>query len=452
MSHPRQAALPPHDLDAERQLLGALLVTAHEHFDLIHVEIDEIKSIITELAFYLDQHRKVFSAIVRAHDRGEPTDLRAIAAVLHNLHPSIDWDTTLSDLSYGGDAANTNYYARIVRETARKRDLMRVGAELRERASRPLETDAVEEILTWLASTIDEIDQSGVGDRDPLEERDLLGAFKNPRNLRDVRIPVTLGHLGRILDGGFERGTLTTIGARPSCGKTSMGLGLCVHASRATGGCAAFFVSAEMTAQQIALRLLSMRSTLMVRNIRAGDVSDREFNEAVEQAVSLAATGKTVYVLDRIRNVPAIGAQIRRQVRRHDIGLAVIDYLGLLEFPGKFDRHDLKIGAMTSFFKSLAVDTNTAVVLLVQLSRGSDARKQGPVLADLKDSSCIEADADNVLLIHRSKDLDTPVCDTEIIVAKQRQGETGKVTVEYHKGRMMYQAKISSGLAAMAPA
>ncbi len=127
--------------------------------------------------------------------------------------------------------------------------------------------------------------------------------------------------------------------------------------------------------------------------------------------------------------------------------MAVVDYVSLLNMPGDYERHDLKIGAITSLFKALAVDMNICVVLLAQLSRRADHEKRPPQLADLKDSGCIEADADVVLLIHRTAKGTGPICDTDIIVAKQRQGDTGVARVEYDKRRMAYQAKvISTGL------
>lgn len=432
--------LPPHDLESEAALLGGLL-TAHEYGDLANCDVDEIRAIVSPGAFYLPDHVRLFGEICRAHEAGDPTDARAILARLQVDDDKTDWRALIDRLCDQAEAANGPFYARKVRECFQRREVIRLTNQTRERAFNI--TEPLDDTLASLAQGLDSIEQASCADREPATEADLLRGMVNPRAEPDNRVPVTLGNLGRILDGGFERGSETVVGARPSCGKTSLGLGLCVHAAGATGGCPTLFVSAEMGEKQILHRLLAMRSGLPVRRIRSGEIHDEEFNPARNKAAIEADAGETIYILDGVRDVRAIAAIIRRYARRNRIGMAVVDYIGLLNMPGDYERHDLKIGAITALFKALAADTNTCVVLLAQLNRSADRENRPPKLSDLKDSGCIEADADVVLLLHKKDDHHQRICPSDIIVAKQRQGDTGVARVEYDKQRMCYQAGIT---------
>ncbi len=300
------------------------------------------------------------------------------------------------------------------------------------------------EIIVRLTRALEGIDEASATDREALREGDLLRAIENPADQSSgVKVPVRLGELGYLLGGGLDGGTLTVVGARPSCGKTSLGLGLCVHASRAVNGCASLIVSVEMATGQVGMRLLTMRSGLAVQRVRAGDMGVDEFNPTRNKAAVEADQGFPVFVLDGVRDARAIAAYARRCVRRHGVRLIIIDYLGLCTMPGDYDRHDLRIGAMTGLFKSLALDTDTAVVLLAQLNRGPENRQgdQRPRMADLRDSGIIEQDADNVILIHREREPSGDACDTTLILDKQRQGQTGNAIVQYHRPTMQYRAR-----------
>ncbi|UCE62053.1 MAG: DnaB-like helicase C-terminal domain-containing protein, partial [Phycisphaerales bacterium] len=298
-----------------------------------------------------------------------------------------------------------------------------------------------DDIITAMESGIDAIREGGEGDRDSQCEADLLRSMENPHELRRDKVPVTLGQLGFLLDGGLDPSSLTIIGARPSCGKTSLGLGLCLHASRASDGCASLFASIEMSAQQIGLRLLSMRSGVSIGNIRRGVIDEDAFRVERNKAALAAQNGQPVYILDGCSDVRAIIAHAKRHIRHRDVRLTVVDYLGLCSMPGDFDRHDLRVGAMSKAFKELAVQSGTSVIVLSQLSRASASGNRRPGLSDLRDSGNIEQDADNVILIHRENDRHDDLFGTTLIVAKQRQGDTGDAQVWYRRSTMSYEAR-----------
>jgi len=440
--------LPPMDKVAEKALLGTLLLLKppqNEPGWAVDWTIDDIRSIVpTPSAFYHSDHAAIFRAICDAHDAKEPYDFLAVARRLenHEQRDGVNWLSECTMLAQShAEPANGDFYARQVRGCWQRREIIRRCGIAIDEAYNPANEPGTDDILATLSDGIDSIEQSGQADREPTPLVDLLRALENPADADD-RIPVALGDLGPLLDGGFDRGTLTVIGARPSCGKTSLGLGFCFFLSRATEGCASLFVSAEMSERQIVFRLMSMLSGAAVKTIRSCGMDTEQFDREKNKAVNRANANRTIHITDKVNDVRAIAALGRRYARKHHVGLIVVDYLGLLDIAGQHDRNDLKIGAITKALKGLARDANVAVVLLVQLNRGSENDNREPRPADLRDSGCIEADADNIILIHKLKDQgESRICDTTLIVAKQRQGDTGRVVVEYHRAMMSYQAR-----------
>ncbi len=438
----------PQDPDSELALLGCLLLYDSARDSDLPWDFDEIRSVVGGPdCFMQSDHRIVYGVLCRAVDEGIPLDHGTIVPRLQaeGSCNGGSWTDLCVELSEGfADLANAAFYARRLRDCDQARRIIRACSEGRDRAYRGIEREPPGDILADLSQTIEAIEQDRTGDHEPTSEVDLLESMSNPAGTMD-KVPVGLGPLSEILGGGLDPGSLCVVGARPSCGKTSLGLGLCVHAGRSVEGCASLFVSAEMSAEQIRMRLLAMRTGLPVHRIRSGRVDDIEFNRERLEAVSIAKTGHAIYVLDRVRDVRAVAAQVKRCVRRYGVKLIVLDYLGLLDLRGKFDRHDLKLAAMTGLFKGLAVDCGAAIVLLCQLNRASENEKRRPRLSDLRDSGAIEQDADVVLLLHKGDASTAEVVDTTIVVAKQRQGGTGDALVCYRKPTMSYEARYVGG-------
>ncbi len=437
--------VPPADQDAERALLGAMLmVSATDHLTW---DLDEIRAIIGgPHVFTIAEYRTIAKCVFDAEDAREPIEFVSIAPRLDAIEPRADgeWTATCVELAESfADVANAPFYARAVRRAWQKREFIRAALSAMDDAFGPLSEPS--DLASSLIGRIERIERASQSDREPEHEADLMQSMANPADDAASKIPVGIGRLQAILGGGFDPGDLVVVGARPSCGKTSLGLGLAVHASKASEGCACLLVSAEMTTAQVLVRLLSMRSRLGVQAIRAGEIDEQQFrverNRAAQQAHGEAEAGRGLHVLDGVRDVRVIAAAIRRAARHRDVQLAVVDYLGLLDIPGTFDRHDLRIGTMVSIFKALAVDLGICVVVLSQLNRQSANEVRRPRLSDLRDSGEIEQHADTVLLLHRGNDDAGDLCESEIIVAKQRQGDTGTVPVHYRRATMTYESK-----------
>jgi replicative DNA helicase len=424
-------------------LLGALLAWAPDRG--LDWEPGDIRSLLPGPdAFYLSDHRVIYKRVLGAIDGGDPIDYLSVVPHLEAGGPcdAGDWGALCIGLSESfADLANARFYARAVREAWQRRETIRALDRAVDDAHAPMVPIA--DTLAKVANDVDRIDQVTLADREPVPEADLLATLENPRTAKNSKAPVALGRLGfDLLGGGLDKGTLTIIGARPSCGKTSMGLTLCNHVARATDGCAALFVSLEMTAEQVAVRLLAMRSGLPVADIRSGAVNEVQFNKARNEAVLEAGRGRPILIRDGVTDIEHIGALVRRAVRKYGVGLVVVDYLGLATIRGKFDRHDLRIGAMTGALKRLAQETHTAVVALVQLNRGADDGSDRLRMKHLRDSGCIEADADCILLLQKGDqdECEKTVCDTTVYVEKHRQGDTGVAQVQYRRATMMFQA------------
>lgn len=431
----------PQNNDAEMALLGALLIGSEGQ----EWTFDDIRSIVGPRSFLdFEKHGTIFRVVGEMYDKSERIDLVTFQTSLekNGQLEKIGGIPYLMHLAESIPAfQSAPLYAREVRRCWQLRELIRSTEKAGQAAYHP-QAD-VQDIIANHSVALERISDATAVDREPVVEADVLRSLVNPRNTTDQVIPVALGHLGRTLDGGFDRGSLAIVGGRPSTGKTSLGLGLCVHLSRATDGCPSLFVSNEMSIPMIAQRLLSMRSGLPMRGIRSGEIEDGTWGSEQNRVAIAAQQGHTVYLLDQTPDVHRIAGYIRRAVKRHGVGLTVVDYLGLLKISGNYERIDLRLGAISKLFKHVVIETSSVVVLLVQLSRAADAPGARPRMSHLKNSGDLEADADVIILIQPGKERDKAMCETTLIVDKNRQGNTGDAAVFYQRSTMTYLATAS---------
>lgn len=423
----------PQNLDAEKAVLGTLLSFGTRE-DLPWT-IDDIRSIVDTPAFYLPDHQLIFDVIMEAADVNEPMDFLAIVPRLQEKRPAREWGDYAIELAESwSDLANAPFYAQQVRRVWQLREIIAVCHKAAEEAYTG-RLASPEEIVERLTKRLGNLDSS-TSEAETTSEVAALRSLENPRN-KSGKVPVALDRVGAMLDGGFERGSLTIIGARPSTGKTSLGLGLAVFAARSADGCAVLFVSAEMSVEQITLRLLSMRTRISLQRLRAGDVENDQFNREREWAVVQAGLGRWIYLTEK-RKLNDVTAAIRRSVRTHEVGLVIVDYLQLLSTDKSYESQNIRVGAMCKAFKHLASEQDIAVVLLCQLSRAAEGIR--PTLAHLRDSGEIEQDADNVILLHKTeRDANAELAKTDVILAKQRQGRIGVASLLYRKKTFSYE-------------
>ena len=443
-----QDRIPPQDPDAEMALLGSMMMFGNG--EGVDWSFDDVRATVgTPEAFYCDQrHADIYRALLDTHDAGEPIDMVVMSDRLAKLdNPSVKDEYLVHLAESFADWANALCYARGVRRAHQLRCIIRAANRAAE-AAYEHEADPAD-IIAHLSKRLEAIDDASASDREAIHEAEMLRTMQNPADAVSNIVPVTLGDLGRRLSGGLERGTLTVVGARPACGKTSLGVTLALHCSGATDGCPVAFLSGEMTCDQLDDRFLAARSGRSVEAIRTGEVED--FETVRDQAAHQAESEHGIYILDGVLDVRALIAHAKRLIRRHSVGLVIIDYLQRLNMPGRFERHELLIGEMTKAFKTLALETRVAVVLLAQLNRQAEDGRE-PRLSDLRDSGRIEQEADNVLLLSKPANVpdDQEQVETDIIIAKQRQGTTGRARLIYHRPTMTFRAMYRGGQARLA--
>jgi replicative DNA helicase len=431
--------LPPQNLDAERGLLGSLLRD--------NSVISDVVQIVQHAdLFYTDAHQKVFQAIKDLYDQAKPVDLIILAERLKSQGQLED----VGKLSYLAElwqaaptAANAEYYAKIVREKAMARGLIHASTEiLRDAYDQVMPAD---ELLGNAERKILEIAEKGVTGTTSTIQAALneawtrMDARKKGGYSESSGIPTGFADLDQ-LTAGFQNSELIIIAARPSVGKTAFSLNLVRHAV-VEDHIPVFFVSLEQAKIELAERLLVAQARVDSHKLRKGTLNGQEIEKLMDAGDALH---KSPLFLDDSpqQTMLRIAANARRLRLRQGIRMVVIDYLQLIEPENRRDPRQEQVAQISRRLKFLARELNIPVIALAQVNRASEDRQDHkPRLADLRESGSIEQDADTCLMLHRPGKFDGGIEDNiiEVIVAKQRNGPTGDVTLKYEKSQMRYE-------------
>jgi len=433
-----EVRVPPQDLDAEQSVLGAMMLSP----EAIRTVIPLCKA----EDFYREANRKIYQAVVALDDRREPVDVITLTNELKRMSEfdAIGGIATLTALvERVPTAANAEYYAQIVREKSASRRLITAATQVVSDAY----ADAlpIKELLDDAEHRIFEATQlreskefSGI--------KDLIGnSFEYVNNLSDQKMHITGVPTGFLdldeLTAGFQPAEMIVIGARPSMGKTSLALNIAQHACMGTNQLKqkvpVGFFSIEMTAKQLALRLLCSVARIDLKKARSGYLNDHDRSRLVNitgqfyEAKLFIDDTSSMSVLD-------LKAKARRLKKEQGIGLLIVDYLQLIQAGIRVDNREQEIAYISRQLKALAKDLDIPVVVLSQLSRPQKGQEEKrPVLSDLRESGAIEQDADVVLFIHREGSAqagdDTPRFSYELVLAKQRNGPTDNIPVVFRR-------------------
>jgi replicative DNA helicase len=424
----------PHNLEAERSVLGAILV----HNDAFNLAAQ----VIDAADFYRDAHRRIFDRMVSLNER----------------HQAIDFVTLKEELARGGDldevggpayvasladgvprATNVEYYARIVKEKATLRNLIYAANKILSNAyEADQESDLIlDEAESAIFSVADDRLKAGfVPMRDLVKESfpkiELL--FEQKRLITGVPTGfVDLDEMTR----SFQGGDLVIIAARPSMGKTSLVLNIAQYVSLQQDQGAVGVFSLEMSKESLFLRLLTSEAQIDSHRLMSGAIGQKDYSRISHALETLSAMKLHI---DDTANIGVLEmrAKARRlQADQHGLSLLVIDYIQLMSGRGRFENRTLELASISRSLKGLAKELNVPIVVLSQLSRAPEARSDHrPQLSDLRESGALEQDADVVLLIYRedayNRDPNHPDAGTaELIVAKQRNGPTGVVRLAF---------------------
>ncbi len=435
MSAPDLRNLPPHSLEAEQGLLGAILCDGAR-------VLDRIEGTVSAGDFYRADHRQIFAAAKALHDAGKPVDLLTVADALEARGEGEQTGglAYLGEIANGGfTAANARSYAATIRERATLRGLQQIAADVLAGCTSPAGRSPAEIAAEAEASMQALVDHS---ETEPVRLQDALCDVLTDVEARRERGGSLAGlstGFSRFdgMTGGLEPGQLVIVAARPSVGKTAVGCNIAAHV--AASGIPVLFFTLEMTRREIAARILAARSGVTVQAMRAGTNARDDWDR---MSTAVGASMAWPMFIDDLQSVtvPYVRAKARRIQRTHGLGLVVIDFLQLMH--GKGDNRTQEIGSVSRGLKALAKELKVPILALAQINRGSEQRPNKlPVLADLRDSGEIEQDADIVAMLHREDMYRTaPELEglAQMFIRKNRNGPTGECLLALDGPRMRF--------------
>jgi replicative DNA helicase len=430
--------MPPQNREAERSVLGSMIRD--------NGVIGDVVQIVREENFYNDAHQKIFKGIVSLYDRGHPVDLVTLAEWLkeQNFIEDIGGYGYLAELwDAAPTAANAEYYSRIVRDKAIVRNLIHAGNEiLRDSYDQAMPAD---DLLEGAERKILEIAELGITGQTFTLEQTLREAY----NRIDARVAKGEGSISGLETGyididektaGLQNSELIIVAARPSVGKTAFALNMARHIA-VEHNRPVFFVSLEQSRIELAERLLCCQARVDSHKLRTGHLSSADMEKLIEAGGALR-TAKLFIDDTPGQGLLRIAANARRLKKRHEIKAVFIDYLQLIEPDNRRESRQEQVAAISRRLKFLARELAMPVVALAQVNRSSEDRQDHkPRLADLRESGSIEQDADTVMLLHRPEIYEPGQHEgtVEVIIAKQRNGPTGEITLTYIKQFMRFE-------------
>ena len=431
------ARVPPHDLDAERAVIGAMLVS--------ETAVAVVAERLAAEDFYSEVHRIIYGAMMRLYSRGEPID----QLTLTNELRSVNEFERIGGRPYVFQivesvptAANAGRYADIVRGKALLRAIIDVGSRITEDALREPEDvsealDSAEQLVYGVSNRTLREHLAPVSELAP-------GALEMIQRLYEQEGEVTGVETGfedlDRLTTGFHKSDLIILAARPAMGKTAMALNAIWHASGEKKMPVAIF-SLEMSKEQLVQRLISQTTRIPAQALRSGNVKAEDWPKLVR---GVAEVSRAPIWIDDTAGVTLM--EIRAKVRRlasqlnvageMPLSLVVVDYLQLMIGQGnRTENRQQEIAEISRGLKVLARDLDVPVLAIAQLSRAVEARHdKRPLLSDLRDSGAIEQDADMVMFLYRDEYYNSDSDDrgiAEVIVGKHRNGPTGKVQLAW---------------------
>src|SRR5687768_6449224 len=430
--------LPPHSVEAEQSLLGALL--------LDNQAFDRVADIVGADDFYRDDHRRIWRHIARLIEATRPAD---VVTVSESIEGSEDKDRTggatyLAALAQNTPSAlNIRRYAELVRERAVQRRLAQVATEIAESALAPGGKE-VGQLLDEAESKIFQIAETGARrDQGLLEIKPVLArVFEKIDHLyhRDNPSDVTGVPTGYVdldrMTSGLQAGDLVIIAARPSMGKTALALNIAEHVAVDNGLPVAIF-SMEMSSTQLAMRMLGSIARVDQHKMRTGRLTDKEWGDLSE---AMGKLHETPLFIDEGGALTAleVRARARRLKRQYSkLGLIVIDYLQLMSASSQGENRATEISEISRSLKAMAKELEVPVIALSQLNRALEQRpNKRPVMSDLRESGAIEQDADVIMFIYREVVYKPDLPEeqrgiAEVIVGKQRNGPIGTVKLTF---------------------
>lgn len=424
----------PVSIEAEAAALGSMILDREC--------IGQVVEQIDADAFSLPEHQYIFEAIIGLYEANSKIDLVLLRDELtrrDRLKAAGGVDYLVRVAESVPTAANVEYYVRIVKEKAMLRQLARVSYDILRQACD--ETGDVGEKLDIAEQQIFAVTEKKISGSAVAIKHLLTETFENIESRKGSHItglPTSFVELDQLLCG-LHPGEMIVVAGRPSMGKTSFALNVAEHIGADENLPVAFF-SLEMSRQQLVERILCSRAKVDSQQVRKGMVS-------TEQHAELSRVGgelyeKPIFIDDTPGLTPLmLRAKCRRLKSQHNVQCIFVDYLQLMAMGGQVESRQQEISTISRYLKAMARELEIPVMVLSQLNRSSEGREDHrPRMSDLRESGCIEQDADVVLLLHREdyynkgREEFNETNTAEVIVAKQRNGPTDTVRL-YFDGR-----------------
>ncbi len=427
----------PHNLDAEKSVLGAILIN-NEAFN-------HAAELIDARDFFRDAHRRIFDRMVALSERGDAIDLVTLREELGRAGQleEVGGPAYIAALTDGvPKSANIEYYARIVKEKSTLRSLIhsanKILADAYEAEQEPdLLLDEAERAIFAIAEG--RIRAGFV----PLREL-VQGSFATIEQLQQHKGMVTGVPTGFIdldeMTSGLQPSDLVLVAARPSMGKTSFVLNVAQYIGTQTDMTVGLF-SLEMSKEQLFMRMLTSEARIDAHRFRSGFLSEKDYGR-LSQALGTLAEARVFIDDTAALGVLEMRAKARRLKAEHGLHLLVVDYIQLMQGRGRFESRQQELASISRALKGLAKELHVPIVALSQLSRAPETRSDHrPQLSDLRESGALEQDADVVMFIYREdqyRDTEGQPNQAaegvaEIIIGKQRNGPTGTLKLAFIK-------------------
>jgi replicative DNA helicase len=435
----------PHNLEAERSVLGAILV----HNDAFNLAAQVIDS----GDFYRDAHRRIFERMVQLNERNQAIDFVTLKEELsrNGEIDDVGGPSYVASLADGVPrATNVEYYARIVKEKSTLRNLIFAANKILTNAyEADQESDLIlDEAESSIFSVADDRLKAGfVPMRQLVKE-----SFPKIEQLFEQKRLITGCPTGFVdldeMTRGLQPGDLIIVAARPSMGKTSLVLNMAQHVAVQPEQTVGFF-SLEMSKESLFLRLLTSEAQIDSHRLMSGAIGQKDYGRISHALETLSAM--RLFIDDTANiGVMEMRAKARRLQAEHRLSMLVVDYIQLMSGRGRFENRTLELASISRSLKGLAKELKVPIVVLSQLSRAPESRADHrPQLSDLRESGALEQDADVVMLIYRedayNRDPNNPDAGTaELIVAKQRNGPTGIVRLAFLREQTRF-ANLAAG-------
>lgn len=423
-----QVKVPPQNVEAEVATLGAMMLEPSS--------IGNVIPILKADDFYKMAHQRIYQILVELYSHGESPDILVLKNKLEaqNMLETVGGTSYITMLTDAvPSAANITYYAKIVLEASIRRRLIKAANKILEEVqNKSLESRS---LLEEAQRKIFELTDAGVSATFKEIKEVVIPFVDHIEKLRKNKNTITGIATGfSSLDSmtfGFQKSEFIIIGARPSIGKTAFALSMLANMS-IKGGITAAFFSLEMSEMQLMQRLVALEAKIDSSKMRSGNLSVKDFTRITNTCSKIYDAPIYMVEMPNMKLLD-LSAMSRQLCTRYGVEIIFIDYIGLINSENyDIPRHE-QIAEISRSLKSMARELHIPIVALSQLVR--DVEDKRPVLSSIRESGSLEQDADVVMFLHRARketveDVSKPI-DTELIIAKQRNGPIGTVHIDF---------------------